>query len=174
MLTINATNLHWLSIEVPEHDLCAHGGLVIRRGKEVLVNDAEEVWTLSAAALFLLRTLDQDHTSESRVAEHLFPCCGHFMIAEENTEDVVIIGCPHGRDWSVIHQGDRVVLNFDDESTVILPWSEWRDAVAEFSRPIEIFYEKSAPKIPGEDDVPGFTAFRAEWKRRIRAADLSP
>jgi len=56
VLSITPHNLHWLSVEAPQNDLCAHGGVMIARGNRVLVDQRNEEWALSAAALMLLRT----------------------------------------------------------------------------------------------------------------------
>jgi hypothetical protein len=171
MLTIEPINMHWLAEMPAEGDLCVHGGIVIRHAEAILIDDSEEVWTLSAGALFLLRTLNRDHTAGSRVAAHLFPCCGHAMYAQTDSDDVAIVGCPNGRDWEVVHHGTEVRLRFDDETEVVVSRNEWREGVVAFSQVIRTFYERNATKKPADDtDAAGFAAFRAEWSRRLQAA----
>lgn len=170
-LTIEPCNLHWLPNMPVEQDLCVHGGVVVRADDTVLVDDAAEEWALSAAALFLLRTVERDHTPEAPVAEHLFPHCGHAMYAETNSEDVAIVGCPHGRNWRVVHEGSQVLLAFADGRRVTVSRPDWCDAVVEFSNAIEAFYDSSEPKRPTDAvDAAGFAAFRNEWRRRVHAA----
>lgn len=51
-------------------------------GTETIVDKSEQKdmhWTLSAMAMHLLRTLEQDHEPENLVGEHLIPCCGHHI-----------------------------------------------------------------------------------------------
>ena len=63
--------LHWMKgSEDDPSDLCAHGDFEFRIGTDVLSDGAQDrSLTLSAAALFLLRTLCMPHTSASRVGE---------------------------------------------------------------------------------------------------------
>lgn len=171
MLTIEPTNLHWLAAMPAEEDLCVHGGVVIRGDETVFVDDSHEEWALSAGALFLLRTLDRDHTAESRVAEHLIPHCGHAMYAQVDSDEVTMVGCPHGRDWLVVHEASQVILEFDPDRKLSLSWREWRDAVVQFASALDKFYEDNAPKKPANRvDAEGFAAFRGEWERRMQAA----
>lgn len=171
MFSIVPHNLHWLASLAAEDDLCAHGGVLVTHDGHVLVDDRSENWALGAAALFLLRTLVYDHTPQVRVTEHLFPCCGHAMYVQEGSDQVLIPGCPNGRDWEVRHRGDEVDLTFEKESQVHVSKVEWRTAVLHFSDAVEEFYAGSEPKRPsGPDEVAGYNAFRAEWLHRARHA----
>lgn len=168
---IEPVNLHWLPGGPAAHDLCAHGGAVLRIDDEVVVDDSAEEWALSAGAVFLLRTLGRDHTPERPVAEHLLPHCGHAMYVDPDSADVVIIGCPHGRDWRVVHTGNLVLLGFADGREFEVPVGAWREAVLRFSDTIEKFYAASEPKEPSDaDDAAGFEAFLKEWRRRVDGA----
>jgi hypothetical protein len=168
---IEARNMHWLSNTPAAQDLCVHGGAVVRVDDVVLVDDTTEEWALSAGALYLLRTLEHDHTPDSPVAEHLLPHCGHAMYAETNSEDVTIVGCPHGRNWRVVHEESSVVLDFDGGLRVTVPRADWRDAVVHFADAVQEFYATSEPKAPMDQvDATGFAAFQKEWKRRVDAA----
>ena len=75
MVSIRTHNLHWLEGLPPEQDLCAHGGFVVSHGDALVLDERDESWCLSAAALHLLGTLSSDHGEECRVGEHLFPHC---------------------------------------------------------------------------------------------------
>ena len=87
MITLQATSLTWLNTEEDcPTDLCAHGKVHFAIDDIEFVAPAEE-WTLSAAAIYLLRTLERDHTPANRVGDHLFPCCGHTIYADEGCED---------------------------------------------------------------------------------------
>lgn len=168
---IEPQKLHWLSSGPAVHDLCAHGGVVLRIDGVVLIDDSAEEWALSAGAVFLLRTLNRDHTPEQPVADHLFPHCGHEMYVDSESADVAIIGCPHGRDWRVVHAGDQVVLGFVDRGEYRVSADVWRNAVLRFSDAIENFYAASEPKRPMDlVDAAGFEAFLKEWRRRVEAA----
>lgn len=170
-VTIEPQNLHWLSDGPAEHDLCAHGGAVLRIDDEVVIDDSTEEWALSAGAVFLLRTVGRDHTSEDPVAGHLLPHCGHAMFVDPASADVMIVGCPYGRDWRVVHVGHDVVLGFVDGREFKCPADVWRDAVLRFSQAVQQFYADSAPKKPSDaDEAAGFEAFLNEWRRRSEQA----
>ncbi len=168
---IEPCNLHWFPNTPVAQDLCVHGGVVVRVDDVVLVDDATEEWALSAGALYLLRTLEQDHTPDSLVAEHVLPCCGHAMYAEANSEDVTIVGCPHGRNWRVVHEESSVHLEFDGGVRVTVSRADWREAVVRFADAVQKFYATSEPKEPTDQvDAAGFAAFQKERKRRVDAA----
>ena len=124
-------------------------------------------WCVSAAGLFLLRTLDASHTPEAPVADHLIPCCGHWMYALNDGADVDIGGCNTWIDWEVIHEGANVRLRTSEGEEEIVPLAEWRRTVLEFADAVAAFYAASAPKQPSDEtDAQGFAAFQAEWARR--------
>jgi len=171
VLTITPHNLHWLSVEAPQSDLCAHGGVVIACGDSVLIDQRSEQWTLSAAALMLLRTLTEDHTADHRVGEHLFPCCGHVMYERGGSDDVLIVGCPNGLDFEVRHRDREVEVQFKDQPPVAIPSHEWRAAVLSFSDAIKAFYACSSAKLPSDEvEAIGYEVFCAEWNRRSNDA----
>ena len=167
-LVIECQRLHWLGS--PAEDRCAHGGVTIRLGDEVIVDVAERDWNLTAASLMLFRAIDADHTSASRVGDQLVPCCGHAWFAHGES-DVVVIGCMYGLDWDVRHDADGVVLRFNGRrDEVRVPWSAWRDAVVAFCDAVHQFHEavSKAPVHPSDAD--GVAAFHAEWRRRYARA----
>ena len=172
MLTIEPQNLHWLSEGSAEGDLCAHGGFSITLDGSVLVQSPDSDYTLSAAVLYLLRTLTSDHDSTTRVGEHLVPHCGHAMWAEEGAEDVVIQGCNIGLDWEVHRRADAIQLDLEGRS-VTVPFQDWRSAVLSFSDHVKAFYERSDPKqLPSDrHEREGFEAFLSEWRRRRESAE---
>ena len=170
---IQVHNLRWIRDGDRTDDLCAHGIVTVRIGDHLMGGSGEGSFTVSAAALYLLRTLTRNHTKSDPVAEHLVPCCGHFMIPldEGHEDDVLIIGCNHGIDWEVMHTGDHVSL-IADVVAVTMPLTDWAEAVRTFSDTVQAFYDRSAPKLPGTDDAAGYEAFRREWTRRRRMAEV--
>lgn len=128
----------------------------------------------SAAALFLLRTLEQDHTRSDRVGERLFPCCGHGMF-DMGGEDVVMIGCPYGSDLFVRHlEGSQLELESMEGRRFLVDKVDWWRAVIRFSDLVTAFYEESLPKTPYDPvEAKGFQKMLAEWRRRRRAAEGS-
>ena len=96
MLTLEASNLHWIKGAADDPtDLCAHGTLNLQIGEYVLPGLASLDCTVSAAALYLLRSLSRSHRPGEQ--EHLFPCCGSAMYDIPETDDVFICGfCSFG------------------------------------------------------------------------------
>lgn len=169
---IQVRDLQWIRDGDRADDLCAHGIVTVRIGDHFIGEPEGESLSVSAAALHLLRTLTRNHTKSDPVAEHLIPCCGHFMIplGEGHEDDVLIIGCNHGLDWEVMHAGKDVILTAG-EISVTMSLTNWADVLCTFSDTVEALYERSAPKRPTIDDAAGYMAFRHEWARRRRAAD---
>jgi len=124
--------------------------------------------TVSAAAIYLLRTLSQSHTAASRVGDHLFPCCGTMLDA--GGPDVLIIGCLGGSDFDVQREGDRIVLTHGSGAHEV-SFRAWSDAVCDFSDSVRAFYDRSLPRQPSdEDDAKALRAFLTEWTRRRESA----
>ena len=168
MIIIQPTKLHWIKdVADDQQDLCAHSPVDFRISNMVFVRPEDGDWTVSASALYLLRTLTRDHTQEQPVGDHLFPCCGFSMYDIEGEEDVVICGCPSGRDCSVRHIGSEVQLSLESGQRVLVSSHDWRAAVHAFSDAVRAFYQRYSPKQPFEpEDVRGFDAFQREWDRR--------
>jgi len=144
---------------------------MIERGNRLLVDQRNEEWALSAAALMLLLTLNEDRTADHRVGDQLFPHCGHVMYAQGDSDDVLIIGCPSGLDFEVRHRDGQVEIELPDQPPVGMSAAEWRAAVLSFSEAITAFYAASSSKQPSEEiDAKGYQAFRAEWNRRYNDA----
>jgi hypothetical protein len=149
-------------------DLCAHGDVEFRIGGDTLLDTTGRDLTVSAAALYLLRTLSVPHTREAPVGDHLFPCCGFAMWDIPGGEDVAICGCPNGEDFEVLHEvsGAGVVIRAADGREWKVGWPDWRTAVFAFADRVSEFYAVSSPKEPSGEDAAGFKKFKAEWERR--------
>jgi hypothetical protein len=160
-------NLHWLAEDAPERDLCAHGAVTVQIGETLLATPDDGDWCVSAASIYLLRTLTTTHTYDAPVGEQLMPCCGFAMYPQDNSADVFIMGCSSGVDWEVHHEGDRVRLRTYQGEEEMLSLEEWRRIVAAFADAVASFYAASAPKQFSDSyDAQGFAAFQAEWARR--------
>lgn len=160
---IDAQELYWVNGSADDpNDLCLHGRTVAVIGDETFEYNA----TVSASALYLLKSLTEDHIIYHD--NQLLPCCGFFLIASEDLTKVDISGCPNGIDWSVIHEGDKVKLITETEKTIYVTQEEYRDEVFAFTDKIEAFYNKCQPKILPDDpfDKNGYVAFWNEWHRR--------
>jgi hypothetical protein len=141
-------------------------------GESVLVKPGDGEWTVSAAALYLLRTLSQPHTKLQPIAEHLFPCCGNGIFEVEGQDDVQIVGCNSGIDFEVVQIDDEVLLTAKDGDQHRVTVSDWRRAVYEFSDAVRAFYAASPPKEPEDDwEQRSFRKFLSEWSRRRLLAE---
>lgn len=172
MITLRPTNLHWIDSVNEVVDLCAHSGVDFRIGDSILVSGGD--WTVSAAALYLLRTLSQPHTKQQPITEYLFPCCGNGIFEIEGQDDVQIVGCNSGIDFEVSRIGDTVILTADDGTQHRVTFSDWKRAVCEFSDLVQAFYAASAPKEPEDEwEQRSFRKFLSEWARRRSLAEAS-
>lgn len=160
---IDTTELYWIdgSLDDPE-DLCLHGHAIAYIGEERLEYDC----TVSATALYLLKTLTEDHIIHED--NQMLPCCGHFYIPDTKLENVKIIGCDHGIDWTVRHRGKDVVLISENGTKETIPLVEYRQEVFRFVDKIEEYYKSCLPKTMPEDSFSrdGYIAFWNEWHRR--------
>jgi hypothetical protein len=141
-------------------------------GESIFVRPEDGRLTLSAAGLFLLRTLSVDHTLDNPVSESnlLFPCCGHTAWVHEGRFRVLCMGCPNGKNPEVIHQGDSIVVK--SEQAEVLPFMSWKNAVFGFVDEVRTFYDQSLPKTEDldEHDRAGWAAFWEEWRTRRAAS----
>lgn len=160
--SIDFDNIGWLEgLENDPSDCCAHGDAVVHIGGETFTYYA----TLSATALYLLKSLKEDHGAYEE--EQFLPCCG-FSIFEkgDGSGDVVILGCPNGVDWDLEHDGDTVILTTDSGARTIVPFEDYRFEVLRFVDEVEAFYESQPPRRPSDDDASAYQAFWNEWHRR--------
>ena len=165
MFQIDVTDFEWIS-PIPDdpEDLCLHGKVTARIGGEVISDHG----TVSASALRLLRTLTEDHATGED--EQMIPCCGHFLIANEDMTAVDIIGCPYGTDWAVAQVPGGVKITTESGAETFVPMEQYRREVYRFADKVESYYAQSAPKKPYDDfTVRGYQAFWNEWRRRRNA-----
>lgn len=163
MFKIDVYDLGWIDgLADNSEDLCLHGHAVAHIGEMKLEYKA----TVSASALYLLKSLTEDHIIYED--NQMLPCCGFMLIADEKLENVLISGCPNGIDWSVIHEGENVRLILDDGSQELVPMDEYKKEVFKFADKIESFYRLSLPRVLPEDEFyrNGYIAFWNEWHRR--------
>jgi hypothetical protein len=165
-LEISIIDLHWIENIDDPTDLCAHGHVFVRIGDEVISDKNSLDITVSATALYLMRTIISNYKKDD-YASQLLPCCGHFIIADDDKDYVDICGCPSGIDWTIIHIDDNTIRHISDsgnEATVGLDL--YKKLVLDFADRVENFYDISSPKtIPNDDfDKAGYLAFWNEWK----------
>ena len=167
MITLRAERLHWIGDDGNDdpNDLCAHSPVTCKINDESIASPDDGDWTVSASAIFLLRSLDREHTKKAPVGDQIFPCCGH-GIYDVGDEEVVICGCPNGIDFEIRHGNQEITLSLDDDRQLTVTREEWEQAVLGFSDQILRFYDNSAQKDPGdEESKKGFKAMMAEWHR---------
>lgn len=167
---INLLDIHWLKNSDEERDLCAHGQVKIRIGDEIIVDrrKKENHWTLSAMAIHLLRTVEENHNEENSVGEHLIPCCGHHIDHLKNELDVHIQGCFTGINYWIEHKESIVILTSESGNQIEIEIDKYKEQVKKFVDKVEKFYKESKPKKLPEDeyDKIGYKMMWEEWKRR--------
>lgn len=146
-------------------DLCLHGRAVACIGDRTPEYDA----AVSAAALYLLKSLTENHLIYADC--QMLPCCGFNLFADDTLDNVTVLICPNGLDWSVLHDGNTVILELDDGTKERVSANDYRNAVLAFADKVEAFYNSCAPKKLPEDDFHrnGYIAFWNEWHRRRNA-----
>ena len=158
---IDVTDFEW--IDGPEDDpkdLCLHGKVTAYIGEEIL----EDHGTVSASALYLLRSLTQDHKTGEE--NQMISCCGHFMVASDDLTEVWISGCPYGTDWLVEQVSGGVKITTDSGKETFVPMDEYRAEVFRFADKVEAYYKACLPKKPHDEfSRNGYTAFWNEWHR---------
>ncbi|EPC08639.1 hypothetical protein [Myroides odoratimimus] len=163
---IKVSNLHWLNNIDDESDLCAHGDVFLKIGDEVISNDLTQGVTVSATALYLLRSLTED-LNESNHDSQLIPCCGFLMYFDEQ-ERLVIGGCPTGIDWTIEHLPHHKVRHISENGTeAIIDKNEYQKIVYTFVDEIENFYKNSSPKkLPTNNlEKDTYLALWKEWRK---------
>lgn len=177
MIDLRPTEMCWNpAMEDDPTDQCAHGGIVFTIDGVAFASgaDAEDI-TVSAAALFLLRTLTYDHTRRHPVAEgsQLFPCCGFTAHPTAGRFPVLVHGCNVGVDVDVIHSSGTVTIRAEDGMEATVTEIEWRDAVVTFADEVQAFCDASPPREPFNDEFEdaGWAAFWQEWRDRRAAAE---
>ena len=160
---IDATDLYWIdgSKDNPE-DLCLHGHAVVHIANKVFEYDA----TVSSTALYLLKSLSEEHLIGQE--NQMLPCCGHFLIANEELDNVVILGCPNGIDWAIKHNNDTIDIELEDGTIDRIAFDKYKAEVFRFADKIEAFYNACTPKVIPNDTFlkNGYVAFWNEWHSR--------
>ena len=173
-MLITPIDLHWITPEMPEADLCVHGGIRITHNDETFLDTGPSDHAVSTAGLHLLRTLKRDHTPENRITDHLFPCCGHFMVYDPEFGEVVNINCGNGVDWIVQHLPEsRVRLSQPGGSELVVNEAEWTRGVVEFAKSIQEFYARTVKKPASSQDAEWYGPFTEEFDRRLREAQIA-
>ncbi|MBT8377688.1 MAG: hypothetical protein KJN64_00500 [Ignavibacteria bacterium] len=170
MLEIIPKNIYWLEDANPEYDLCVHGGFTISFNKKTIIDASNENLTLSSAVIFLLRTIEEEHSFDNKICENLIPECGHEMFTSDSG-GVEILTCPFGIDWWVEHNKEKVTLVFQDGKEITTTLEDYIHAVLKFAEKIKAFYDESeSKKFYDEEEKKAFKAFNSEWNMRVERA----
>lgn len=160
---LHVSNLQWIdgSRDDPE-DLCLHGDVTAIIGDETITRTC----TVSATALYLLKSLTEDHLFGQD--NQIFPCCGHFIIANEDLTNVQLLGCPSGIDLQITHEDTGVCIVTEAGNETIIAYDTYQNVVFHFADEIKAYYGLCTPKKLPEDTFErnGYIAFWNEWERR--------
>jgi len=163
MFTIEIKKFYWIKKEDDDpDDLCLHGDVSLIIGNEFF----EYSCTVSASALYLLKTLTENHVIHQN--NQMLPCCGYFLIPNDTDDTVEISGCSNGIDWTVIHCNGGVELVTEAGNKSYVTIEDYKKIVFDFVDKVQAHYEKCKPKnLPSDDFTKrGYIAFWNEWKRR--------
>ncbi len=163
---IRIIDLHWIDRKEDNgKDLCLHGNVFVRIGDEIIDNGVDNNWTVSAGALMMLRSIETNHIA-FKEENHMLPCCGHFMYIDEKTNKIVVLGCPTGIDWTVIHEGTDVKLITENGKETIISNEEYKKTIFNYADKLKDFYDNSLSKIFSEDyDRECYSEFWKEWNK---------
>lgn len=164
---IDVDDFEWIGgVKDDPQDLCLHGRVTVRIGNTIL----EDTGTVSATALYLLKTLTEDKIMAYHDIQ-MIPCCGHFLIANQDLTEVQISGCDTGTDWSTVHEGENVKIILPSGQEEMISLTEYKEEVFHFADKVEAFYKDCTQKeIPSSEfRRNGYIAFWNEWHRRRKA-----
>ncbi len=172
-VSLRAFDLGWVTDDGDDPtDQCVHGGIELTISGEPAYR-TEPNLTVSAACLYLLRTIEDDHTPGGTVAEGnwLLPCCGFSVWPSEGRYPVDCIGCNQGSDIWIRHGDHSVELSWAQHSVTVAE-DAWAAAVVELAEQVEAYYRQCQPKerIEDELDAEGWKLFWSEWQDRKQKA----
>ena len=170
LFKIHIDDLFWINgTKDDPKDMCLHGRMWVVIGGRMVELDGEV--TVSASALYFLKTLTEDHILNED--NQMLPCCGHWIVPNEDGKNVTIYGCPLGVDWTVLQVGGMVVVNLEDGTRISIPLELYKREVFRFADEVEAFYHACSPKQPYSDwERENWRLFWNEWHRRRNNPDL--
>ena len=168
MIVLRVLAPEWVGgdADVRSADLCAHGRVELRVNGEAPRGWKDLQVTVSAAALFLMRTLEPGNPVCGE--GQMFPCCGHTMYVVEGERDVLVLGCPTANTIDVRHFGSDVELDLGVDCVHRVSLAAWTAAVFTFADQVSSYYASSPPReLPADPELrAGYLAFQHEWARR--------
>lgn len=159
--TLEILELCWLQGQPEETDLCAHGIVRIHAGDRAV----EGAVSMSAAALHLLRTVNDDHEPDELAK--LFPADGFCWTpaAETYPYPIYLGGCPNGGfDGHIAHEDGYVRIALENLPAVRVPLDAYRAEVFRFADEVEALFSRSQPKVVTDAlDKMWYPLFWKEW-----------
>ncbi len=179
MIELKLIDPHWINQEPDDtSDQCAHGRIKFVVDN-LVISDADQTWTVSAAALFLLRTVFHNHSETNSVAEnnYLIPCCGFTVIKDDDYSDfgLLILGCVGGINPQIIHNESMVTIVYKNQSRTV-ELSAWADAIVGFADEVIAYYNSCSPKVDPTDnhDLESWKLFWTEFREnKDRASEIA-
>lgn len=133
-------DLHWIQNTDDPYDLCAHGHVLVKIGTEIVSDQNSLYVTVSATALYLMRTLTSNY-QEGDYFSQLLPCCGHSLIVDEAKGNVLICGCSSGIDWTILHREDNTIEHRSNNGQVAaISKDAYQKLVFDFADQVDQFY----------------------------------
>jgi len=167
LFNINVIKAYWIHhADDDPDDLCLHGYVVVTIGNEQFETEC----TISAAALYHLKTLTENHFIDTE--NQMLPCCGLLLFPNDANDNVNISGCQNGIDWSVTHKNGGVEITTEHGIKTFVTMSEYQKQVFAFADFVKEVYDNCTQKnIPSNEfDRRGYIAFWNEWTRRRSAS----
>lgn len=166
MIEITPHNLHWSKNVPTEYNFYVYGGFTLSFDQNIIIDAKSEELTLSAAVIYLLRTIEKNHSFGTKICEHLIPECADMYLS--NLGNVEFITCPFGIDWWVEHTTENVTLIFQHGKEITTTLRDYIRAVLKFADKIKVFYDEGgSKKYNDEEDRKAFEAFNREWNMRV-------
>lgn len=161
-MELKAYNLTFLGKTEKERELdfCIHGKVSFIIDGVELSDDTD--WCVSASAFRFLHSLFENHFMGAE--EFMIPHCGHFMVPSSDRKTVVIMGCNLGIDFNIIHEGDLIKVQTENNEEYSVSFNDYRNAVLAYADQITDFYKSNPPrKINDAFDKDVFGLFVADW-----------
>ena len=163
LFSIDLIESYWINRrEDDPDDLCLHGNLKVTIGSSKFYYENA---TVSASALYFMKSIYENHMMNERL--QFIPCCGFSMFKKDNCNEVDIIGCPNGIDWSVYHVEDCVKIVTASDDSMLIDKEIYKNEIFKFSDKVENIYKKSTPKNIPKDEIEaeGYQTFWKEWRQ---------
>lgn len=125
--------------------------------------------SLTATAIYLLRTTSKDWPSIHANNNELVPYCGStFLVSKDGS--INSMGCLNDEEIRVRNRKTEIDLKVGEHRRV-LDASQWAHAVLGFSQQVRAFYEEVKTADPHPRNTELWNAFELEWTERTLEAE---